>query len=192
MEINSISVRILPETLDYDGSQIDPLWAYSIGIPGNSVVVFRGAMDIPDANVKDLEDLRNHKSIKGGDLLHFIVERFDSPASMRLAYFMQRMLVVCARDVMAQYGIGSKRYGDDLFVGTGKLTVSIASAGISSEKVHFGINISCEGTPQDIRVACLDSLGITDVMGLAGEIASAFADEMNDIESDIVKTRPLS
>ncbi|MBW6517841.1 MAG: DUF366 family protein [ANME-2 cluster archaeon] len=191
METNSISVRILPKTLDYDGSQINPLWAYSIGIPGNSIVVFRGAMDIPDANVKDLEDLQNHKAIKGGDLLHFIVERFDSPASMKLAYFIQRMLVVCAKDVLAQHGIESKRNGDDLFVEKGKLSVSIATAGISSEKVHFGMNISCEGTPPDVRVACLDLLGIMDVMGLAGEIASAFVHEMDDIESDIVKTRPL-
>ncbi len=191
MEINSFSVKILSEMLDYDGSQIDPLWAYSIGIPGNSVVVFRGAMDILDANVKDLEDLMNLKAIKGGDMLHFIVERFDSPASMRLAYFMQRMLVVCAKDVMAKHGIESKRNGDDLFVGTGKLTVSIATAGISSEKIHFGINISCEGTPPDVKVACLNSLDIKDMMGLAGEIASAFATEMDDIESDIVKTRPL-
>ncbi|MCL7414631.1 MAG: DUF366 family protein [ANME-2 cluster archaeon] len=181
----------MPESLDYDGSQIEPLWAYSRGIQGNSIVVFRGAMDILDANVKDLEDLKNKKAIRGGDMLHFIVERFDSPASMRLAYFMQRMLVVCAKDVLRRHGIESKREGDDLFVGTGKLTVSIATAGISSEKVHFGINISCEGTPPDVRVACLDPLGIKDVMGLAGEIATAFTVEMDDIESDMVKTRSL-
>ena len=191
MELNSIFVEILSERLDYDGSQIEPLWAYSIGIPGSSIVVFRGAMDIPDVNVKDLEDLQNNKAIRGGDMLHFIVERFDSPASMRLAYYMQRMLVVCAKDVMALHGIESKRNGDDLFVGAGKLTVSIASAGISSEKIHFGINISCEGTPPEVRVTCLDVLGIKDAMGLAREIASAFATEMADIESDMVKTKPL-
>ena len=183
--------EILPGTLDYDGSHIEPLWAYSKGIPGDSIVLFRGAMDIPDSNIKDMEDLQNNLSIKGGDMLHFIVERFDSPGSIRLAYYMQRLLVVRARDVLSHHGIESIRSGDDIFVGTGKLTVSIATAGISCEKIHFGINILCNGTPQDVKVACLSDLGITDFIGLGKEIATAFSAEVDDIESDIVKTKGL-
>lgn len=148
-------------------------------------------MDIPDANIKDLEDLLGHKAIKGSDMLHFIVERFDSPPSMRLAYYMQRMLVVCAAEVLMRRKIVAERDGDDLFVAGGKLTVCIASAGVSSQKIHFSINISCKGTPPDVKVACLQELGITDVMELASDIAYAFTSEMADIESDIVKTRGL-
>jgi hypothetical protein len=184
-------IEILPGTLDYDGSQIEPLWAYSKSIPGDSIVLFRGAMDIPDSNIKDLEDLQNNSAIRGGDMLHFIVERFDSPGNIRLAYYIQRLLVVCARDILYQHGIESMRSGDDIFIGTGKLTVSIATAGISSEKIHFGINISCNGTPQDVEVSCLKDLGITDFIGLGKEIAIAFAAEVDDIESDIVKTKGL-
>lgn len=184
-------VEIIAEALDYDGSQIEPLWACSQGIAGNSIVIFRGATDIPAANIKDLEDLLDNKTIKSGDMLHFIVERFDPPASIRLAYFMQRLLVVITRDVLAHRGVECSRDGDDLYVDGGKLTVSIATAGISSEKIHLGINISCSGTPPDIRVACLETLGITDVMGLGKEIASTFASEIEDIESDIVKTKGL-
>jgi len=184
-------VEVYSKTLEYDGTQIEPLWGYSKGMPGDSIVLFRGGMDIPDTNIKDMEDLMDNKAIKGGDMLHFIVERFDSPASIRLAYYMQRMLVVCARDVLVQHGITSVRNGDDLFVDGGKLTVSIASAGISSEKIHMGINISCRGTPPDVKVACLENLGITDVIGLGEEIARNFASEINDIESDIVKTKSL-
>jgi hypothetical protein len=71
------------------------------------------------------------------------------------------------------------------------LSVSIASAGISSEKIHFGINISCNGTPPDVKVACLTDLGITDFIGMGKEIVTAFAAEVDDIESDIVKTKGL-
>jgi hypothetical protein len=184
-------VEIIPGTVDYNGSQMEPLWAYSQGISGDSIVIFRGGMDIPAFNIKDVEDLLCNKPIRGGDMLHFIIERFDSPGSIRLAYYMQRLLVVCASDVFARHGIHSTRDGDDLYVEGGKLTVCIASAGISSEKIHLGINISCEGTPPDVRVACLDKLGITGVMALGEEIANIFTAEIDDIESDMVKTRGL-
>lgn len=188
---DAIKVRTLPGTVRYDGSQLEPLWAYSQGISGHSIVLFRGSMDIPETNIRDFEDRLGKKAIRGGDLLHFIVEFFDSPASIRLAYYMQRLLVSCARDVLLLRGVETIRNGDDLFVKGGKLTVSIASAGITSEKVHMGINISCEGTPPDVKVACLEKLGITKVMELGEEIASTFAAEISDIESDMVKTRPL-
>ena len=184
-------IEILSDRLNYNGSQIEPLWAYSIGVHGDSIVVFRGAMDIIESNVKDLEDLLGNKAIKGGDMLHFIVERFDPPASIRLAYYMQRLLVICTRDVLALHGITTVRNGDDLFIDRGKLTVSIASAGTSSEKIHMGINISCRGTPPEVEVACLEGLGVEDVMALGEQIASTFVTETDDIESDIVKTKGL-
>src|SRR3990172_6664150 len=122
--------RILPNTIKYDGSQIAPLWAYSMGIKGDSIVIFHGPMDVTLENMKDFEDKNAGKTIKGEDLIHIIVERFDSPGSMRLAYYMQRLLIVCIRDVLMDHEIRTKRKGDDLFVRDGKLTVSIASAGV--------------------------------------------------------------
>ena len=184
-------IEIIHDIEDYDGSQLEPLWACSKGILGDSIVIFRGAMDIPSANIKDMEDLLHDKAIKSGDMLHFIVERFDSSASIRLSYYMQRLLVVCARDVLANNGIHAIRKGDDLYVEGGKLTVCIASAGISSEKIHFGINISRYGTPTNIQVACLNEMGIVDVMELGKKIATMFVAEIDDIESDIVKTISL-
>lgn len=186
-----MKVTTLPFILDYDGSQIEPLWAYSMGIEGDSIVLFRGAMDIPPSNIKDLEDFRDNKAIRGGDMLHFIVERFSSSASIRSAYYLQRLLVVCAKEALAEHEIQPVRSGDDIFVEGGKLSVSIASAGISSEKVHLGINISCKGTPSNVRVTCLEDLGINDTMGLGEQIAGMFVREMEEIEADIVKTRGL-
>ena len=183
--------RILPEPIKYDGSQIAPLWAYGMGIKGDSVVVFHGSMDVTFGNMKDLEDEKAGKTIRGDDLIHIIVERFDSPASMRIAYYMQRLLIVCVRDVLAARGIQTKRNGDDLFAGEGKLTVSIASAGISSEKIHCGINITTRGTPPELKTAALSDFGIKDWKPVAREIAGAFVHEIEDIEGDIVKTKSL-
>ncbi len=182
---------ILTEAIKYDGSQISPLWAYGMGIKGDSIVVFHGPMDVTPDNMKDLEDEKANKTIKGGDLIHFIVERFNSPTSMRLAYYMQRLLVVSIRDVLCKHGIETTREGDDLFVDDGKLTVCIASAGVSSEKIHCGINITNDGTPDDVKTAAIGDLGIGDWKSFAGEISETFVKEIEDIESDISKTRCL-
>jgi hypothetical protein len=183
--------RILPDKIKYDGSQIEPLWAYSMGIKGDSMVIFHGPMDVTLDNMKDLADKKSGKTIQGDDLIHIIVERFDSPASMRLAYYMQRFLMICIRDVLMRQGIQTTRFGDDLFIDDGKLTVSIATAGVSSEKIHCGINITTDGTPSEIRTAALEGLGITDWKPLAREIAETYINEIEDIEEDILKTRSL-
>ncbi len=183
--------KILHNTIKYDGSQIAPLWAYSMGIKGDSIVAFHGPMDVTPDNMKDLEDRKAGKTIKGDDLLHIIVERFDSPASMRLAYYMQRLLIVCIRDALENHGIKTTRTGDDLFINDGKLTVSIATAGVSSEKIHCGINITTRGTPREVKTAALENLGIKGWETLAQEIAETFVHEIEDIEGDIVKTKSL-
>lgn len=183
--------RILTDKIKYDGSQIAPLWAYSMGIKGDSMVIFHGPMDVTFDNMKDLEDKKAGKTIQGDDLIHIIVERFDSPASMRLAYYMQRLLMVCIRDVLMKQGISTWRNGDDLFVDDRKLTVSIASAGVTSEKIHCGINITTKGTPAEIRTASIEEIGIADWKPLAREIAEIYINEIEDIEGDIVKTRCL-
>jgi hypothetical protein len=182
---------ILKDLIKYDGSQIAPLWAYSMGIKGDSVVIFHGPMDVTFDNMKDLEDEKAGKTIKGDDLIHIIVERFNSPASMRLAYYMQRLLIVSIKEVLGKRGIETTRNGDDLFVGDGKLTVSIASAGVACEKIHCGINITTNGTPSDVNTAALLDNGIDDWKLLAKEIAETFIREIDDIEGDIVKTKSL-
>ncbi len=183
--------RILPNKIKYDGSQIAPLWAYSLGIKGDSIVVFHGPMDVAIENMKDIEDKEAGKTIKGDDLIHIIVERFDSPASMRQAYCMQRLLIVCIKDILEKHRIKTTRDGDDLFIDDRKLTVSIASAGVSSEKIHCGINITTRGTPREVRTASLEESGIKEWHMLAQEICDAFVHELLDIEGDIVKTKSL-
>src|SRR3989304_38404 len=183
--------KILSNQIKYDGSQIAPLWAYSIGIKGDSVVIFHGPMDVPFENMKDLEDEKAGKTIKGNDLIHIIVERFDSPASMRLAYYMQRLLIVCISDVLMKHGVRTTRNGDDLFIEDGKLTVSIASAGVASEKIHCGINLTTLGTPAEVKTAALEDAGIKEWKNIAQEITETFLHEIEDIEGDIVKTKSL-
>lgn len=186
-----MKLKLLSEPMKYDGSQIAPLWGYSMGIRGDSLLIFHGPMDVTIENMKDFEDEKSGKTIKGDDLIHFIAERFNSPASMRLAYYMQRLLVVCIGDILNRRGIKTIRKGDDIFVNDGKLTVSIASAGVSSEKIHCGINITTEGTPADVKTAALFDLGIKDWRQFAEDAGNTFIKEIEDIEEDIAKTKSL-
>jgi hypothetical protein len=187
-----MEIFVVPEALCYDGSQIYPLWAYeTLGVRGDSIVVFQGPMNITAPHMRDAEDMREGKSIAGDSLVHFIVERFNSPASMRLAYYMQRLLIICIKDKLLKHDIKAVRRGDDLFVDEHKLTVSIATCGISSEKIHCGINITTAGVPEDVNAIGLTKLGIGDPMGFAREIAMNFSMEIDDIERDIAKTKGI-
>ncbi len=188
-----MKIVVLPDSLCYDGSQIYPLWAYKhFEIRGDSIVLFQGAMNVACEYMLDVEDAIDSKAISGDMLIHFIVERFDSPPSMRLAYYMQRLLIVCIKEQLLEHDIKTIRSGDDLFVDGGKLTVSIATCGISSEKIHCGINITTTGVPEGVNAIGLQELGITNPMDVARNAAADFSKEINDIEMDITKTRGIA
>ncbi len=177
----------LNEKLRYDGTQIAPLWAFEYsGVRGDSIVAFEGPMNV--THVIDAEDDLNGAKIAGDRLLHFIVEVFDSPATMRQAYYMQRLLIVNLKDQLFDAGIIVCRSGDDLFVDGGKLTVSIATCGISSEKIHCGVNLTTAGIPPEVLAA---SLEIENPLTFAKLVSDRFVDELLDIDRDIEKTRDL-
>jgi hypothetical protein len=184
-------VEVLEDPVFYDGSQIEPLWAYKhYGILGDCVIVFRGGMDVAEERMKDLEDVRGKNKISGDDVLHLIVERFESPGNMLISYLLQRLLVMSAQAVLNVYGIETTRSGDDLFVADEKLTVSIATASIASEKMHLGINITTTGTPKGVAITSLTSLGIEpdESLSIGRDIADMFSREVLGILKDVVKT----
>jgi hypothetical protein len=106
---------ILPEKLDYDGSQISSLWAYnSFGVQEDSVVVFRGACDVKIEHMIDLEDRRTNESILSEDMISFIIEHFDS-TDLKLVYARQRLFTALVREYLVDIGVQTTREGDDLW-----------------------------------------------------------------------------
>jgi|GEM_PF-81496 len=190
--VSNMIVEVIEEPVFYDGSQIDPLWAYKrYGVLGDSIIVFRGGMDIAEARMKDSEDVRGKTAITGDDVLHFIIERFDSPGNMFTSYLMQRLFVISAQAVLNMYGIETARSGDDLYVAEEKLTVSIATASITSEKIHLGMNVTTSGTPKNVAITSLTSFGIEpdESLSIGRDVAELFSREILDILKDVVKTR---
>ena len=134
-------------------------------------------------------------------MVNFICEFFDcQPANMRIAYLRQRLLVMIFREILFEKGIPTKREGDDIFINNRKLSISIATASLSSMKIHFAFNLEDKGTPDDV-----DTIGLFDIkdnennqifnndnlIDLINKIVNIFILELKTIENDISKTNLL-
>ncbi|MCB9869464.1 MAG: DUF366 family protein [Planctomycetes bacterium] len=150
----------LEETLAYDGSQLRAHWILRhCGLVGDAVVAFRGPCRVADREMADLEDLLSGVGIAGDDMVHFLCECFDDGDLLRAVY-VQRLFSAAAGDTLRALapGVDLRRQGDDLFVGPGKLSISIATRSPVSTLIHFAVNVSNEGTP--VHTAALADLGV--------------------------------
>ncbi len=213
-----ITYKHINDSFKYDGSQIESSWAFkSFKIKGSSILTWRGSMDIKENNLKDFEDIG--LEIKSDDMIHFMIEHFDcQPANIRIAYLRQRLLVMILKEELAKKGVISTREGDDIYIGPKKLTVSIATASISSMKIHLAINLTSEGTPDDVDTIGLFEINLNNnnyncgsennndynygneieihfnednLLNLINDVVNSYINELKDIEFDISKTNLL-
>lgn len=196
----SIIHKHIDKKFAYDGSQINPLWAFrEFDIRGSSIISWRGPMNIRPDNIKDFADVGNE--IKSDEMFHTMTEFFDcQPANMRIAYLRQRLLILIFNEKLAGKGVVAHRDGDDIYIDSRKLSVCIASATLSSMKIHFALNIHDRGTPDDV-----DTIGLFDIKDSEGnyifdddnildfmnDVLDAYIDELETIELDISKTKLL-
>lgn len=194
-----ITHKHIDEIFEYDGSQINPSWAFQeFGIYGSSIVTWIGPVNITPDNLKDFADVG--LEIKSNYMVNFICEFFDQqPPNMRVAYLRQRLLVMIFREILTEYGIQTKREGDDIFVDGGKLSISIASISLSSAKIHFALNLEDKGTPSDVETIGLYDIKVNgeqvfnqnNLLDLINKTIKNFINELKTIENDISKTKVL-
>ncbi len=191
-----ITYKHLEEIFEYDGSQIDASWAFNeFGIYGSSIITWIGPVNITPDNLKDFADVG--LEIKSNNMINFICEFFDcQPANMRIAYLRQRLLVMIFRECLFEKGIVSTREGDDIFVNGRKLSISIATASLSSMKIHFAVNIEDKGTPGDVETIGLfdidpEIFNVDTIEDFIFDIVNRFINEIETIERDISKTNLL-
>ena len=195
----NITHKHIDEIFEYDGSQINPSWAFQeFGIYGSSIITWIGPVNITPDNLKDFADVG--LEIKSNHMVNFICEFFDQqPPNMRIAYLRQRLLVMIFREILTEYGIQTKREGDDIFVDGGKLSISIASISLSSAKIHFALNLEDKGTPSDVETIGLFDIKVNDeqiftndnLLELINKTVKRFINEVETIENDISKTKVL-
>lgn len=195
----TITHKHIDEIFEYDGSQINPSWAFQeFGIYGSSIITWIGPVNITPDNLKDFADVG--LEIKSNYMANFICEFFDQqPPNMRIAYLRQRLLVMIFREILAEYGVQTGREGDDIFVDGRKLSISIASVSLSSAKIHFALNLEDKGTPDDVETIGLYDIRVNDqqvftqnnLLDLINKTVTKFIDELETIEKDISKTKVL-
>jgi uncharacterized protein len=185
------------KTIEYDGSQLSPLWAYiSFDVQGDSIVSFRGPCNVREEFMVDIEDRRKGAEIASADMLHFIIEYFG--VGIDEIVLVQRLLISSVADLLkdsVDEEADIDREFDNIFAFApdederGKLSVSVATVSPVSGLIHLGLNITTEGTP--VRTTGLQELGIEDIDKFAVEVARRFIEEMKNVKMDATKVRPV-
>lgn len=186
----------IDDIFEYDGSQINPSWAFNeFGIYGSSIITWVGPVNITPGNLKDFADVG--LEIKSNYMINFICEFFWLPAC-KYENSLPSSKIACHDFYRSSFekGIVSKREGDDIFVENRKLSISIASASLSSMKIHFALNLEDKGTPDDV-----ETIGLFDIKDkngnqifnkdnlteLVNDVAGRYIDELETIEKILAK-----
>lgn len=178
----------LDERIAYDGSQLRAHWILDrCGIVGDAMVGFAGPCRVRKEEIADLADL-DGPGIAGDDMVHFVWESFAAP-DLLLAVHRQRLLAAQAAEVLRELAPSAivRRDGDDLWVGTGKLSISIATVSPVSALVHFAVNATPGGAP--VAIAALQQLGVAPA-AFARELLARAAREQDSIAAARSKVRP--
>lgn len=176
------------EPIDYDGSQLRAHWLWSrFGVADDAAVAFRGACRVARDEIADLADV-DGPGIAGDDMVHLVWESFRE-SDLLLAVHRQRLLSAQALEVLTELGSRARvrRDGDDLWVGDGKLSISIATVTPVSSLVHFAVNASPGGAP--VRTATLRELGV-EPKAFGQALLARLADEQASIRIARAKVRP--
>jgi len=178
----------IDERIVYDGSQLRSHWIlHRCGVSGDALVAFRGPCAVAATEMADLADL-DGPGIAADDMVHFVWEAFDHP-DLLLAVHRQRLLSAQATEVLRELAPAAivRRDGDDLWVGPGKLSISIATATPVSSLIHFAVNATPGGAP--VPIATLAELGI-EPRGFAAALLGRAGDEQHSIAAARAKVRP--
>lgn len=175
----------------YDGSQLRSLFGYlGHGVQGNSVISWIGPCSISNDHMIDGEDLLAGETIAGDEMVHFIIERFETQlfGAVTLQRLMASIVMDLCREHVRDPATAAKfsRNGDDIFFGDGKLSISIATLTPMSALIHFAVNVVNEGTP--VKTAALADFGF-DAATFAREVMKRLVSEVDSIETATVKVR---
>jgi hypothetical protein len=183
-----MKTKWLKKKMKYDGRQLHSLANYlDHGLQGDSVIAFEGPCDVPFEHMVDGEDLLEKSAIRGSRMLHFIFEIFDR--ELVTGVFLQRLFAsLCLELIEKQSGVRLVRRGDDLYWGSKKLSISIATSSPVSVLVHFALNISTRGTP--VKTTSLEELKI-EPSSFALQLLKKISEEYESILQARVKVRPV-
>ncbi len=180
------------DTLEsYDGSQLQSLRNYlKFQLLGDSIVAWVGPCNVRPEHMIDGEDLLANSEIRGDQMLHFIVELFDS--TLFAAVGLQRLMAATIKDLLGEISKDAsltaelRREGDDIFCGDKKFSISIATQSPTSSLIHFAVNVVNQGTP--VPTISLAEFGV-EAKPFALEVMRRFSVEVDTIREATQKVR---
>jgi len=184
----------------YNGSQLSSQYtANNYDIIGNSILIFRGGMKLSPKEMIDIKDILreshlNEILISSDDSIHLIIEEFDTqPPNLEIEYYRLRILTQIVIENLKEEGIKTKRIGTDIYIEGKKLNVGIATIGVSSGKIHFGINVGNTGFPSHVSALGLLEIGIREnqIKDWILKIAEQYIEEIHNVKEDITKTKSI-
>lgn len=176
--------------ITYDGGQLCSLWAYkNFRLQGDSIVAFLGPCHVQLTEMVDQEDVLDGAFIYSENMVHFIIEHFD--LDLEKAVTRQRLLIAIMRDLLQELGSipALQRKGDDLYLGTRKASVSIATLSPVSTMIHAAVNISSHNTP--VPTIGLADLSVDPVV-FAQQVIESYQQEVESIYMARCKVRGVS
>jgi len=182
-------MRIYFDTSERPYAELTSHFAFRVfGLSGDAAVAFVGPCRVDNKDLVDWADRRAGDHIAAARMLHFIIEHFG--IGLREAVWRQRLLTSIAVDALAaaKPDVPFRREGDDIYVGDGKLTVSIATVSPVSALIHLGINIDGAGAP--VKTADLNGLDV-EPEPLARILLERYAAEVASVEEAICKVRGI-
>lgn len=191
-DVSPVSKHVaLSEERPYLGPELTAHFLRStFGLHGDAVAAWVGPVRVGIDALVDLEDREAGAFIAGDRMLHVVAELYDW--SLLSMVGLQRLMASRVADLTRQAARGEvgaiRRQGDDVYVGDGKLTVSIATASVTSSLLHFGVNVGPGGAP--VPIACLDELGI-ELAPFARSLVDEVAAEIEDMRAARAKVRAV-
>jgi hypothetical protein len=178
----------LDEPQDYDGRQLSTAFLDRHAPDAeDAAVLFVGGADVAVEQLVDLEDAEAGAVIWSPLMAHLVIEHRG--VALEEAVWRQRLLVqLAARWIAARSGVAVEVRGDDLFVGGGKLSVSVATRSPRGCLVHLGLNVEIDGVP--VRAAGLRDLRIPP-QELLSALARLYAEELASVRHAVAKVRPV-
>ncbi len=176
----------IEERIKYDGNQLQPHWIYiNYNLLGDAVIAFTGETHVPVKKRVDISDRMEREYIYSPHMLNFIIEHFNH--DLNLAIHRQRLFIVVIKEELERLDINVTRIGDDLYVGKGKLSVSIATATPISTLIHVGVNIETYNTP--VQTCGLEQLGVKDIKSFSEAVMLKYSNELDQIDEGRCKVR---
>ena len=177
----------------YTGAELRPHFLLTeLHLKGSAVGAFIGPCDVRTEKLIDWEDRIAQDRIAAVSMVHFLGEFFGFP-SLREGVLIQRLFMSIAceeinRRLITIAGDLCHRTGNDLRVGSRKLSVSIVTASPVSLLFHAGININPEGAT--VPAVGLQELGIN-AKEWVPAVLRRFEEESAGIEWACAKVRPV-